>query len=120
VSEILDDRMQQGFTHLIVAGNLNDGPPSAGLAPLLSHPASRTRSCGSRARSIRQATRHLRTWQAALDYLLLSPAVSSAAQQAGIERRGHFTKRLRRPFDTVTSERLQASDHHAVWVYLAL
>jgi len=51
VSEILDDRMQQGFTHLIVAVDLNDGPPSAGSR----HPASRTRSRGSRARSIRRS-----------------------------------------------------------------
>jgi hypothetical protein len=50
----------------------------------------------------------------------MSPAVSSAAQQAGIERRGHSTKRLWKPFDTVTNERLQASDHHAVWVDIAL
>jgi exonuclease III len=55
-----------------------------------------------------------------IDYLLMSPAVAAAARRAGIERRGHFAPRSWKPFETVTSERFQASDHHAVWVDLAL
>jgi endonuclease/exonuclease/phosphatase family metal-dependent hydrolase len=122
VSEIFDDRMQQGFTHVIVAGDLNDGPISAGLAPLIKHPSLKD-AVSQFATAIDPSGRRLGTYEDGkqqLDYLLMSPAVSSAAQQAGIERRGHFTKRLWKPFETVTSERVQASDHHAVWVDLAL
>ena len=122
VKKILDDRAQQGFTHMIVAGDLNDTPNSRGLAPLMTHPQL-TDAVAQFATTIDPSGKRLGTYETGkqqLDYLLMSPAISAAARQAGIERRGHFAPRTWKPFETVTSERFQASDHHAVWVDLAL
>ena len=55
-----------------------------------------------------------------IDYLLMSPAISAAAKNAGIERGGHYARNTWKAFDTVTSARFEASDHHAVWVVLAV
>jgi endonuclease/exonuclease/phosphatase family metal-dependent hydrolase len=122
VRTIFDDRVQQGFTHMIVAGDLNDTPASRGLAPLMTHP--KLRDAVKRfANKIDPTRKRLGTYETGrqqLDYLLLSPAASAAAKQAGIERRGHYAPRTWKAFETVTSERFQASDHHAVWVDLAL
>lgn len=122
VKKILDDRMQQGFTHVIVAGDLNDTPAAPGLAPLMAHPQLED-AVAKFASRIDPSGKRLGTYETGkqqIDYLLMSPAVSAAAKQAGIERRGHYAPRTWKPFDTVTSERFQASDHHAVWVDLAL
>jgi hypothetical protein len=51
---------------------------------------------------------------------LLSPKLEAAAKGAGIERRGYFAPKTFKSFDTVKSNRDQASDHHCVWVDLAL
>jgi endonuclease/exonuclease/phosphatase family metal-dependent hydrolase len=54
-----------------------------------------------------------------LDYILLSTALQSCVTAVNVERRGYFTKKWT-PFNTVTSPRDQASDHHCVWVDLDL
>jgi endonuclease/exonuclease/phosphatase family metal-dependent hydrolase len=122
VKKILDDRMQQGFTHVIVAGDLNDTPAAPGLAPLMTHSALED-AVKRFSDAIDPTGKRLGTYETGrqqLDYVLMSPAVSAVAKHAGIERRGHYAPRSWKPFDTVTSERFQASDHHAVWVDLAL
>jgi endonuclease/exonuclease/phosphatase family metal-dependent hydrolase len=122
VRKILDERAQQGFTHMIVAGDLNDTPAARGLAPLMTHP-DLTDAVAHFATTIDSSGQRLGTYENGkqqIDYVLMSRAVSASARQAGIERRGHFAPRTWKPFETVTSERFQASDHHAVWVDLAL
>lgn len=122
VKRIVDDRLQQGFTHVIVAGDLNDTPDAPGLAPLMAHPQLED-AVAKFASRIDPSGRRLGTYETGkqqIDYLLMSPAVSAVSKQAGIERRGHYAPRTWKPFDTVTSERFQASDHHAVWVDLTL
>jgi hypothetical protein len=60
------------------------------------------------------------TGKTQFDYLLMSPAVEAVAKGAGIERRGHYAPRTWTAFDSVKSSRDAASDHHCVWVDLAL
>ena len=122
VASIVNQRMSQGFTHFMVAGDLNDTPGSAGLQPVIQHPKL-TDAVKQFAVSIDPTGKRLGTYETGkeqFDYLLMSPAVVAAAKQAGIERRGHFAPRTWKAFDTVTSERMEASDHHAVWVDLSL
>lgn len=122
VKEIFDDRMQQGFTHTIIAGDLNDTPASQGLAPLVSHPDLKD-AVARFANDIDPSGKRLGTYEDGrqqLDYLFMSPAVAAIARHAGIERRGYYAGRRWKSFDSVTSERLQASDHHVVWVDLAV
>jgi exonuclease III len=64
-----------------------------------------------------------------IDYLLVSQPLANAMTAAGIERRGLFqadrlTKKLStgpvQPFETVTSDTTDASDHAAVWAEFAM
>ena len=41
-------------------------------------------------------------------------------QLTGIERRGSYHPNTWQPFDTVTSKRDEASDHHLVWADFSL
>ena len=122
VAAIADERMQQGFTHLVVCGDLNDSADKPGLQPLIQHP-SLTDAIKKFAGSIDPSGTRLGTYETGkvqFDYLLMSPAVEAAAKGAGIERRGHYAPRTWKAFDSVTSSRDAASDHHCVWVDLAL
>jgi endonuclease/exonuclease/phosphatase family metal-dependent hydrolase len=122
VQKIIADRLDQGATHLIVAGDLNDSPNSQGLAPLMSD-TQLTDAVKQFAATIDPTGKRLGTYETGkqqLDYILMSPAVSAAAKNAGIERRGHYAPKTWKAFDTVTSSRMDASDHHAVWVDLAI
>lgn len=117
---IVDQRLAQGFTHIVVAGDLNDAPDKPALAPLIGHP--RLVDAVARYRAlIDPAGERLGTYETGrtqFDYLLMSPAVQAASRAAGIERRGHYAPRTWRAFDSVGSKRDAASDHHAVWVDL--
>jgi endonuclease/exonuclease/phosphatase family metal-dependent hydrolase len=122
VRKIVTDRLGQGFTHVIVAGDLNDTPNSQGLAPLLTHPQL-TDAVKQFSGMIDPTGKRLGTYETGkqqIDYILMSPAVSAVAKNAGIERRGHYAPKTWKAFDTVTSSRMEASDHHAVWADLAI
>ena len=122
VKKIVADRTQQGFTHIVVAGDLNDTPGSQGLAPLMTDPQL-TDAVKQFAATIDPTGKRLGTYETGkqqIDYVLMSPAVSASAKRAGIERRGHHAPRTWKAFDTVTSSRTAASDHHAVWLDLAI
>jgi endonuclease/exonuclease/phosphatase family metal-dependent hydrolase len=113
--------MQQGFTHIAVAGDLNDTPSSQGLVPLVTDPQL-TDAVKQFANSIDPSGKRLGTYESGreqIDYVLMSAAVSATAKGAGIERRGHYAPRTWKAFDSVTSSRMEASDHHALWVDLA-
>lgn len=103
--------------YVVVAGDLNDTPDSATLAPLL------------QATDLRDAMTHasysgppgtFRTSKQKIDYLLLSPALWARVEMAGVERGGIYAPRAGAPYDSVTSLNNQASDHAAVWAQLAL
>ncbi|MGQ0502467.1 MAG: endonuclease/exonuclease/phosphatase family protein [Panacagrimonas sp.] len=121
VKQIVDDRLAQGFTHVLVAGDLNDEPDSTSLAPLVQHSPLKD-ALHAFAAQIDPTGKRLGTYgtgKAQLDYLLLSAPLLAAARGAGIERRGGYAPRSFKSFDTVKSERDQASDHQAIWVDLA-
>jgi len=99
---------------VLLAGDLNDTPDSAQLAPLWhdgfqdvqthpSYPTDRpgTFDNGAAANKI--------------DYLIMSPSLQPLLQRAAIERRGTYHPHLWTPFDSVTSAADNASDHHLVW-----
>jgi len=122
VAAIVDQRLQQGFTHIIVAGDLNDSPDKPGLQPLVQH-ASLTDAIKQFAAAIDPTGARLGTYETGkvqFDYLLMSPAVTAVAKGGGIERRGHYAPKTWKAFDSVKSSREAASDHHCVWVDLAL
>jgi endonuclease/exonuclease/phosphatase family metal-dependent hydrolase len=122
VRDIVAERLSQGLGHIVVAGDLNDTPASASLAKLIAAPEL-TDAIKQFAHSIDPTGKRLGTYETGtqqIDYLLMSPAIVTAARAAGIERRGHFSPRTFKSFDTITSTREQASDHHCVWVDLQI
>jgi endonuclease/exonuclease/phosphatase family metal-dependent hydrolase len=122
VREIVAGRLGQGFAYVIVAGDLNDTPNSPGLAPLMTDPQL-TDAVKQFGAAIDPTGKRLGTYETGkqqIDYILMSPAVSAVAKNAGIERRGHYAPKTWKAFDTVASSRMDASDHHAVWVDLAI
>lgn len=121
VADIVSQRVNQGFTHLVVCGDLNDSPDKPGLAPLIQHPGLRDAVAVFSAQIDPSGTRlgTYETGKVQFDYLLMSPAVEALARGAGIERRGHYAPRTWKSFDTIKSARDEASDHHCVWVDLA-
>jgi endonuclease/exonuclease/phosphatase family metal-dependent hydrolase len=120
VRKIVDGRMKQGFTHIIVAGDLNDTPDSKGLAPLMTWGVL-SDAVKQFANQIDPTGKRLGTYETGLqqiDYVMMSPALKAMAKGAGIERRGHYAPSTWKAFDTVSNARMQASDHHAVWLDL--
>jgi endonuclease/exonuclease/phosphatase family metal-dependent hydrolase len=118
--------------YVLVCGDLNE-PPSAGNMPaLLEHPQLQD------VMAMPQYTEGLpgtyKTGGKAgggdstkLDYILLSKALQSKVQAVGLERRGYVSTKWE-PFEEISAElqerpqdkaRIQASDHHALWVDLA-
>lgn len=118
VREIVTERLNDGHSHIVIAGDLNDTPNS--LAKLIAGPEL-TDVIRQFADSIDPTGTRLGTYTTGtqqIEYLLMSPAMTTAARAAGIERRGYFAPRTFKSFDTVTSAREQASDHHCLWVDL--
>lgn len=82
VKDIVDQRLAQGFTHVIVAGDLNDEPDSASLAPLLQGSPLKD-AIHAFAAQIDPTGKRLGTYdtgKAQLDYLLLSAPLLAAAR----------------------------------------
>jgi endonuclease/exonuclease/phosphatase family metal-dependent hydrolase len=110
---------------VIVAGDFNEVPDSASLAPLLRQTAHLQNAFEKLPADADQWT-HCDdvAKNKQIDYLLLSDPVFNACQKVGIERRGIFSQTNfggKFPhFDTIESEATQASDHAAVWADFAL
>lgn len=122
VAAILKDRFAQGFKYIVIAGDFNDYPDAECLQPLLGLPDV-TDTIAKFGHDIDITGTRLGTYLTGtrqIDYLLLSEALSARAEQGGIERRGHYAPRTWKAFDTVTSARVQASDHHCVYVDIDL
>jgi len=114
VRSIVEGRLQQGFTHIVVAGDLNDTPDSKGLAPLMTW-AKLSDAVKQFANQIDPTGKRLGTYETGLqqfDYAMVTPALKAIAKGAGIERRGHYST-LWTPWNG--ESRFDASDHHAVW-----
>ena len=121
VREICQARLAEGFEYVVVAGDLNDSPDRAPLAPLVSgdstlvdvmaHP----RFVGDG----RPGTHGNGTASAKLDYILMSPKLAAAVVTAGIERRGVWGGKngtLFPHFSEIRAPKDAASDHAALWV----
>lgn len=122
VAEIVGQRLEQGFTRLIVCGDLNDSPERPGIAPLIAHPKLKD-AIATFANQIDPSGKRLGTYETGkiqIDYLLMSPEIVAVARAAGVERRGHYAPRTWKAFDSVKSARDNASDHHCLWVDLAM
>ena len=122
VAEIVDQRMDQGFTHLIVCGDLNDSPEKPAIASLVSHPILKD-AVAKFATQIDPSGKRLGTYETGkiqIDYLLMSAEIAAVSRAADIERRGHYAPRTWKAFDSVKSARDNASDHHCVWVDLLI
>lgn len=127
VARILKHRYDLSRDYLIVAGDLNDEPSSAPLAPLTSlsglsnvldvvgHPADdRWTYYYGKGRQ-----------HNAIDYLFVSDALAPHVRAAGIERRGIYglerlTGGKQKSFDGIDHWKLAASDHAAIWADLDL
>ncbi|MEO1696358.1 MAG: endonuclease/exonuclease/phosphatase family protein [Planctomycetota bacterium] len=111
----------EGFEHVVVAGDLNDTPGSAPLAPLVAgtdlrdvdqHPSFDTGEFDGK------GTYKLGNDSQKIDYLLLSPALFERVTASGLFRMGAWPG-SRPPRWTVYQELVEAihaaSDHHAIW-----
>ena len=108
---------------VIVAGDFNDTPNRAPLAPLLSGTNLRDAMTHPRYTSKPNAlpgTFGTGSVSNKIDYLLLSPALWGRVQDVDVERRGVWAPRTFPHFPTVTRMQDAASDHAAVWVDLQI
>jgi exonuclease III len=123
VRDIYEERLNQGFEFIAIAGDLNDTPEREPLKPLLGD--------GSNLIDImkhpgfigdgREGTYGNGTKNDKLDYILMSPQLANVVQQAGIERRGVWggeNGTLFPHFPEIKGEKDAASDHAALCVEL--
>jgi endonuclease/exonuclease/phosphatase family metal-dependent hydrolase len=103
-------------THVIVAGDLNECPQRGNLSALLTHAELKDAMAMDAypEKDTLPGTYKTGAKSNKLDYLLLSKSLQSRVQAVGVERRGYKCTKWQ-PFDTVVSERTEASDHHCVW-----
>ncbi|HEX4951692.1 MAG TPA: endonuclease/exonuclease/phosphatase family protein [Blastocatellia bacterium] len=109
---------------VVVAGDLNDTPGSAPLAPLLNVANLHDVLQLQFPQVADRWTYHFEQNEQ-IDYLLVSKPLKAALQSAGVERRGifkveTFSGGTIQPFDTVTKFTESASDHGAVWAQFTL
>jgi endonuclease/exonuclease/phosphatase family metal-dependent hydrolase len=118
VAEIL-----QGYDltrqYVVVAGDFNDTPDSAALAPLLHVPNLFDVLAESLPNPADRWTYHFKK-NVQIDYLLVSKPLRDALKTVGIERRGmwkvgQYSGGQIQIFDTITRYAESASDHGAVW-----
>jgi endonuclease/exonuclease/phosphatase family metal-dependent hydrolase len=123
VREIYENRLNEGFEFIAVAGDLNDTPDREPLRPLLGE--------GSNLIDIMkhpnftgdglEGTHGNGGKDGKLDYILMSPKLTSKVQAAGIERRGVWGGKngdLFPHFQEIETAKDAASDHAALWVDL--
>ena len=105
---------------VVLAGDFNDTPDSDPIAPVynsgmftdvMEHPDYPQDRPGTFATGLASGK---------IDYLMLSNALWSQLRAVGIERRGSYHPNTWQPFDTVTSKRDQASDHHLLFADIDL
>ena len=125
VAKIYKERLDQGFEHIAILGDLNDTPKSDPLLSLLGNNSDlidvmdldKFESDG------RVGTHGNGTKSGKLDYILLSPELVKIVEKAGIERRGVWGGKngdLFPHFPEIKMEMDAASDHASLWVDLDL
>lgn len=124
VARIVRSLRSEGIDQIAVTGDLNDGPQSAALAPLLTldgltdvsaHPAFDWNHRGGTYGSGNEKDK--------IDYILLSDPLFAKMTAGGVFRKGVWrgarTKDPWEIFPTLTSKVEEASDHAALWADLA-
>ncbi len=121
VRAILGERFDLARDLVVVAGDFNDTPGSAPLAPLLTTPRLKDALDSLPAGTDRWT---YRAPKQQIDFLLLSEPLTRGLTGVGIERRGIFHPtgfQGKYPhFAEVTSDKNAASDHAALWADLEL
>ncbi len=127
VSRILRERYDLSRDLVIVAGDLNDEPDSAPLAPLRATPGMHdVFDLVNRPKADRWTYYYGREKAFnAIDQMYVSDALRPLLTAAGIERRGmaglsKLTNGAEVEFDGITGWRLAASDHGAIWADFSL
>lgn len=123
--EIYEQRLNEGFEYIAIAGDLNDTPKRDPLKPLLDN--------GSNLIDIMQPPKFIGdgrdgthgngTSNDKLDYILMSPQLASRVEAGGIERRGIWGGKNGKLFPhlpEIKTANDAASDHAALWVELNL
>ena len=111
---------------VIVAGDMNDTPDSAALAPMLGVPnLFDVLELQFGTNMPARGTFNFSGQWNQIDFLLVSKPLKQAFQSAGVERRGIFklnqlTHGAETPFPTVTSNSNAASDHAAIFADFSL
>jgi endonuclease/exonuclease/phosphatase family metal-dependent hydrolase len=125
VRDIYEERLNQGFEFIAIAGDLNNTPEREPLKPLLGDGSNLVdimqhhKFTGDR----REGTYGNGTKNDKLDYILMSPQISSRVKAGGIERRGVWGGKngdLFPHFPEIKTAKDAASDHAALWVDLDL
>jgi endonuclease/exonuclease/phosphatase family metal-dependent hydrolase len=125
VRRILTKRYDLKTDHVIVLGDFNDEPENAPLRPLITTPNLLNvwdvvgRPDDDRWTYYFGGSKQFNK----IDMILVSKALAAKVRGAGIERRGiadleKITEGREKSFPEVTSWRVSASDHAAVWVDL--
>ena len=96
--------------YVIVSGDFNDTPDREPLQPLLSN-----KKLINVVDNINGSKGTYLNKNEQIDYLMVSIPLYGKITDIGIERRGIFNNGQISPFDTVTNEQNQASDHALVW-----
>jgi endonuclease/exonuclease/phosphatase family metal-dependent hydrolase len=99
---------------VLLGGDLNDNPQS-GVINDVFNDGFKDVSIHENYPKDRPGTFGTGTANDKIDYLIMSPQLQTLLQDSGIERRGTYHPRTWEPFDTVSSEIDQASDHQLIW-----
>jgi endonuclease/exonuclease/phosphatase family metal-dependent hydrolase len=125
VRAIYDQRLNQGFDFIAVAGDLNDIPNRDPLQPLLGNGSTLVDIMAHNkfTGDDRPGTFANGNASQKIDYILMSPELANKVQQGGIERRGVWggvNGTLFPHFPEIKTAKDAASDHAALWVDLDL
>jgi len=99
---------------VLLGGDLNDNPQSGVINDVLND-GFKDVSIHPNYPTDRPGTFGTGTAENKIDYLIMSPQLQTLLQDTGIERRGTYHPHTWDPFDTVSSEIDQASDHQLIW-----
>ncbi|MBI1919733.1 MAG: endonuclease/exonuclease/phosphatase family protein [Geobacter sp.] len=123
VRAIYDERVADGFDHVVVIGDLNEVPDASPMDPLIREGSTLTdiMAHSKFEGDGRPGTHGNGTKSSKLDYILMSPKLSKKVKKGGIERRGVWggeNGTLFPHLPTIKKNVDAASDHAALWVDL--
>ncbi len=123
VREIYSERINSGFEHIAIVGDLNEIPSEQPMDPLIREGSTLTdvMTHPKFEGDGRPGTHGTGAKSAKFDYILMSPRLADKVKKGGIERRGVWAGKNGTLFPhlpTIKTELDAASDHAALWVDL--